>query len=80
MYPAEFAPVLRDLLRGSHPDIANVETFDDANYTHKPVGVLVTMTDGTSFAIGIVGTAPPGGDAARHPDSVAWRENLKSGT
>lgn len=77
MYPAEFAPVLRDLLRGSHPDIAKVETFEDANYTHKPVGVLVTMGDGTAFAVGMVGAAPPGGDSSRDPESVTWRANFQ---
>jgi hypothetical protein len=79
MYPAEFAPVLRDLLRDAqHPDIDRVETFEEADYTHKPTGVVVTMKDGTAFVVGMVGTAPPGGDSGRDPDSVEWRERQRT--
>ncbi len=68
MYPHTFANLLRDwLAHAEHPGLAQVMTCADIGRWEQPVGVAVTLTDGWTFILQCVGTAPDGGNANRDP-------------
>ena len=67
-----FEGYLKRLIEADECDqIAKVETFDQAGYPDRPVGLRIEYASGAAILLQIVRTQPPGGDALRRlPDYV----------
>lgn len=72
MKPRYIEGLLRHLLQehmAANPQdgIADVQTFAEAGYTEKPLGLKITAQDGSAVFVQFVGTAPPGGSRPDEP-------------
>lgn len=69
MYPHHVADLLKQWLTAAeHPGIVRVRTCAEIGRCEQPVGVALTLSDGWTFLLQCVGTAPDGGDANRDPN------------
>lgn len=69
-----FEAWMRDLIRDAdHPEIVNVETFQEGGFTDKPVGLHIKFASGADAFIQFVRTSPPGGDDHARPERVVTR-------
>lgn len=70
-----FEALMRDLLTDAdHPEITGVQTFAEAGYTDKPVGLVVSFASGAQVFIQFVRTSL--GDDHSKPEYVVRKDDL----
>jgi len=62
------------LLADDHEEIVSVETFEEAGFTDKPVGLKIEFASGAAVFLQFVRTSPPGGDDHSLPEYVITKE------
>ncbi len=79
MFPHQYAGLLKGWLAAAeHPGITQVRTCAEIGRHEQPVGVALTLSDGWTFILQCVGTAPDGGNTNRDPRYPA--PNLPDGS
>ena len=69
-----FETLIRDLLvEVDHPEITKVQTFTEAGYTDKPVGLVVSFASGAQVFIQFVRTSL--GDDHSQPEYVVRKDD-----
>jgi len=70
-----FETLMRDMLDAAdHPEITNVQTFAEAGYTDKPVGLVVSFASGSQVFVQFVRTSL--GDDHSKPEYVVRKDDL----
>ena len=70
-----FEAYLKELMTtDDHAEIVSVQTFAEAGFTDKPVGLRVEFASGAAVFLQFVRTSPPGGDDHSLPEYVITKE------
>lgn len=72
-----FEALMKQLLEErDHPEIVEVETFEEAGYTSKPVGLRIRFASGAAVFVQFVRTSPPRGDNFSEEEYVIAKDAL----